>query len=563
MERYDVIVVGSGAAGSFAALELGEQGLSVLVLEAGRGVGPDDMLGAKGRSPRGPNLGGRIRATLAGQPVQSRVAFFNERMVKFLVNDRLHPYRSGRGSPYLWFRGRQVGGRLHIFGRVLHRWSDAEFAAHPGNDQTDWPIRYADLAPYYEKAERLLSVRGNIDGVATMPDGAMAGPAPLTRTERRFKAVVENLWRGRRVTSWRFAPPDLTPQPKALEEALATGRVVLRSDAVVTEIVTDPDTGLASGVRYLDRTSGKEQEVASAAVVLGASPVETVRLLLHSRSARHPAGIGNSSDQLGRYFMDQPATLIFARFPGKGDAATNEDLADDPRFGTTGGVYVPRYPEGARGNHRAVLGYSYQGSIGRQPHVRPGTSRDASFMCFSEMLPRYQNRIALDPVRRDRWGVPLPVITCRMGEVEKAELPQQAEDMVQMVEAAGGAAIGWVSPFGLTERGEGLYRDLGPVSRWIIRRMLPRSLRMGAAIHESGGARMGVDPLASVLNAYNQCWDAPNVVVTDASAFVSSGVMGTTLTVMALAMRACRHLADELRAGHFDPGRVLTEPLAE
>jgi choline dehydrogenase-like flavoprotein len=551
MERYDVIVVGSGAAGSFAARELGEQGLSVLVLEAGRGVGSEDMLGATGRSPRGPNLKGRLRATLAGQPIQARVAFFNERMVKFLVNDRLHRYRTARQSPYLWFRGRQVGGRLHIFGRVLHRWSDHEFAAHPGSDQRAWPIRYADLAPFYEKAERLLSIQGNADGVATMPDGIMAGPGPLTRTERRFKTIVEKLWSGRRVTSWRFALPDETPLPRALDDALATGRVTLRSDAVVTQILTDPDTGRATGVRYRDRTTGEVQEVASVAVVLGASPVETVRLLLHSRSARHPDGIGNSSGLLGHFFMDQPASLIFARFPGEGDPATSEDLPADPRYGTTGGVYIPRYPDGAVENPAPVLGYSYQGSIGRQPHVRPSTRRDASFMCFSEMRPLYDNQIALDPDRRDRWGVPLPVITCRMGDVERAELPRQAADMAAMVEAAGGAVNGWISPLGLEERGEGLYRDLNPVSRWIVRRMLPHSLAMGAAIHESGGARMGDDPHSSVLNAYNQCWDAPNVLVTDASAFVSSGTMGTTLTVMALAMRACAHLAGELREGRL------------
>jgi choline dehydrogenase-like flavoprotein len=545
MERYDVIVIGSGAAGSFAARELSEQGLSVLVLEAGRGVGPEDMLGATGRKPHGVSLLGRIRATLAGQPIQARVAFFNERMVKFLVNDRLHRYRTAPKSPYLWFRGRQVGGRLHIFGRVLNRWSDHEFAAHSGSDQHDWPIRYADLAPYYGKAEALLSVRGNADGVATMPDGVMAGPGLLTRTERRFKALVEERWPGRRVTSWRVAPPDETALPKALDDALASGRVTLRSDAVVTRILTDPVTGLATGVRYLDRTSGAAQEVESATVVLGASPVESVRLLLNSRSERHPDGLGNSSGLLGHFFMDQPATLIFARFPGEDDPAANEDLPNDPRLGTTGGVYIPRYAGDA------ILGYSYQGSIGRQFHVRPSTSRDASFMCFSEMRPQYNNRITLDPRKRDRWGVPLPIITCRLGDVEKAELPRQAADMAAMIETAGGAVNGWISPLGLEERGEGLYRDLDPLSRAIVCKMLPHSLAMGAAIHESGGARMGADPRSSVLNAYNQCWDAPNVVVADASAFVSSGVMGTTLTVMALATRACAHLAGELRGGRL------------
>jgi choline dehydrogenase-like flavoprotein len=549
MKRYDVIVVGSGAAGSFAARELGEQGLSVLVLEAGRAVGPQDMLGANGRKPKGIDLTGRIRAFLAGQPIQARVAFFSERMVKLLVRDRLHPYRKAKDAPYLWFRGRQVGGRLHIFGRVLHRWADSEFAPHEGSADQGWPIRYADLEPYYAKAETILSIQGNNDGVATMPDGVMDGPGLLTRTERTFKAIIERRWPKRRVTSWRFGLPDTTPMPKALDDALASGKVTLQPDAVVTQVLTDEATGLATGVRYRDRESGEEHEVFARAVVLGASPVETVRLLLASRSARHPEGIGNRNGLVGRYFMDQPATLVFARFPGEGDPAVEEDLPSDPRYGTSGGIFIPRQADGESATDRKpALGYSYQGSIGRNPHVRPSTSRDATFMCFSEMQPSYDNRVSLDPVRTDRWGMPVPVIRCRLGAVEKAELPAQADSMAEMVEAAGGDVNGWISPLGMQERGAGIYADLGPVSRLIVRKMLPHSLTMGAAIHESGGARMGDNPETSVVDRFNRVWSAPNVIVTDASAFVSSGVMGTTLTVMAMATRACAHLAEQLRA---------------
>ncbi len=547
MESFDVIVVGSGASGSFAARELSEQGLSVLVLEAGRGVGPKDMLGATGRRPPGVDLLGRARAALLGKPIQARVAFFNQRMVEFLVNDRRHRYRRAKNAPFLWFRGRQVGGRLHIFGRVLHRWSDFEFAPHAGSDGNGWPIRYADLVPSYEKVERLLSIQGNTDGIPTMPDGIMAGPGLLSGAERHFKAIVEEVWPDRRVTSWRFALPDETPLPKALDDALATGRVTLRSDAIVTQVLTDPNTGLATGVRYVDRKTGMQQEVASQAVVLGASPVETIRLLLYSRAARHPRGLGNSSGLLGHYFMDQPGTLIFARYKKAGDAV-HEDVPADARYGTTGGVYIPREANPIARGRDVVLGYSSQGSIGRQRHVRPGAGFDSTFFCFSEMRPRDENRITLDARRRDQWGVPLPHIECRLGALEKSELPHQATDMAEMVEASGGSVIGWISPLGLEERGEGLYRDLGPVSRWIVRSMLPHSLALGAAIHESGGARMGTDPKSSVLNEFNRVWDAPNVFVTDASAFVSSGVMGTTLTVMALTTRACAHLAETLRA---------------
>lgn len=554
VERFDVIVVGSGAAGSFAALELGRHGLSVLVLEAGRAVGPQDVLGATGRRPPGIDLLGRARAALFGQPIQARVAFFNQRMVEYLVNDRRHRYGRAKDAPYLWFRGRQVGGRLHIFGRVLLRWSDAEFAPHAGGDADGWPIRYADLVPFYEQVERRLAIQGNADEVATMPDGIMSGPGRLTGAEQRFKHAVERNRPDRSVTSWRFALPDETPLPRALHDALATGHVTLRSDAVVTQLLTDPGTGRATGVRYVDRTTRRAVEVSAQAVVLGASPVESVRLLLHSRSARHPRGVGNSSGLLGHFFMDQPATLIFSRYKTPaGDIV--EDVPVDERYGTTGGVYVPRQDDAAMRSRQVELGYSCQGSIGRQRHVRPGADLDATFMCFSEMQPRHHNRITLDPRRRDRWGVPLPHIDCRLGELERRALPRQAADMTEIIEGSGGSVFGWISPLGLQERGQGLYRELDPVSRWIVRRMLPHSLAVGAAIHESGGARMGTDPKSSILDSFNRVWDAPNVLVTDASAFASSGVMGTTLTVMALTVRACAQLAATLRAGDPDTPR--------
>jgi choline dehydrogenase-like flavoprotein len=530
--RYDVIVIGSGAAGSMAARELSEHGLAVLVLEAGRDVDHRDMAPRK-PTGHGPHLRERIMASLA-KPIQVRVAFFNGWMARFLVPDWLHRYRTTRKAPFLWFRGRQVGGRLHIFGRVLHRWSDHEFGPDPACGRDGWPIRYADLAPWYAKAETILSVEGNADGAETAPDGVMARPLPLTEGEQAFQRSLHATNDARRAIAWRMAPRDATPRPRALEQALATGHVSLQTDAVVTEIATDPATGLATGVAWRDRHTREPHVTQAAAVVLCASPVESIRLLLNSRSTRHRDGIGNSAGLLGRYFMDQPATLVLARFPGTGT---------DPVASQPGGIYVTRQTA-APGR----LGFTAQGSIGRHPHVRPGPHDDASFMCFGEMAPDRDNRVTLDPRRRDRWGVPLPVITCRLGVREAAELPRQAEAITGMIAAAGGRTLGWVSPLGLHQRDEGIYRELNPLSRWIVRRMIPASFVMGAAIHESGGARMGTTAQNSVVDRCNRCWDAPNVVVTDASAFASSGVMGTTLTVMALTLRACAQLADDLNS---------------
>ena len=547
-KAYDVIVVGSGAAGSVAAKALGERGLSVLVLEAGDHVSvPSGSRPARTQKPGSVELTARIAATLAGQPLQARVAFFSAAMKRFLVNDWLNPYHTARTAPFLWIRGRQVGGRLHVFGRVLFRWSDHDFKG--SSQRGDWPVSYADIEPYYGTIERLFGLHGNADGVETAPDGIMAQPARFTDGERAFNQAVEARWPERRAVAWRVAPPDRTTLPTALAAAMETGRVTIRPNAVVKEITADPVTGRATGVSYVDRNTHQPHHVAGRAVVLCASPIESVRLLLNSRSVRHPNGIGNGSGLLGRYFMDQTAALVFATCPvPKTNAASGESLPP----GASGGVYIPSYAhlQGADGRGLEA-GYSFQGSIGRKaaPPSNPGQA--ASFMIFGEMLPYEDNTVSLDPHRRDQWGIPVPVIRCTLHENERQGLPRQIKDAVEMIEAAGGAVEGWVSPLGLEERGKGLFPYMNPLSRWLIRKMMPQCMVMGAAIHESGGARMGSDPGKSVLNAYNQCWDAPNLFVTDASAFPSSGAMGTTLTVMALTARACEYLAQQLKTGNL------------
>jgi len=550
-KEYDVIVVGSGAAGGIAAKELGERGLSVLVLEAGDHVSaPSGSPPARKQRPGSVELPARIAATLTGQPLQSRVAFFSAAMKRFLVNDWVNPYSTSPNAPFLWIRGRQVGGRLHVFGRVLFRWSDYDFkGADRRGGSGDWPVSYADLEPYYEKIERLFGVHGNKDEVETAPDGIMAQPAPFTDGEHAFNQAVKSRWPERRTVAWRFAPPDQTALPTALAAAMATGRVTLRPNAIVKEITADPITGRATGAVYIDRNTRQPHHVAARAVVLCASPVESVRLLLNSRSARHPGGIGNRSGLLGRYFMDQTAALVFATCPVPKAKADSGEIAQP---GASGGVYIPSYAHLQAADGRGIeASYSFQGSVGRKAAHPSNPGQAASFMIFGEMLPYEDNTVSLDPHRRDQWGIPVPVIRCTLHESEHRGLPRQIKDAVEMIEAAGGAIEGWVSPLGLEERGKGLFAYMNPLSRWLIRKMMPRCMVMGAAIHESGGARMGSNPTKSVLNPNNQCWDVPNVFVTDASAFPSSGAMGTTLTVMALTARACEYLAQQLKTGNL------------
>ncbi|NEI73123.1 NAD(P)-binding protein [Rhizobium lusitanum] len=543
---YDALVIGSGAAGSLAARELTAQGLSVLLLEAGPAVAAKDFDPFRKKEPASSiNIWERIRATLKGQPIQARAAFFTERFSHLFVNDRKNPYTTPKNAPFLWIRGRQSGGRLHTFGRVLLRWTDDDFRIRSLTGKgVDWPLSYDDLAPYYAEVETELGLYGNRDDLATLPDGVYAHPAKLTKAEEHFKRDVETRWPDRHVVSWRYIAPDPERMLRPLRAALATGRLTVRNDAVVRRVTTDNATGLATGAEFIDRVTNKVETVKAALIVLSASPIESVRLLLNSASIRHPEGLGNSSGTLGRYFMDQLPCLASGTFPQEKGWETDDSAPIDPFYNPSGGIFIPRFDAGspARGD------FDYQGSVGRAPAADDAPSR-LSFFGFGRMLPYADNRITLDPKRKDAWKIAVPHIRCVIGEEEKSLLKRQEDTLIELVHGVGGELEFIGSPLGLKEIGRGAFPDADPLSRLMFRTWFRKTMCMGAAIHEAGGARMGGVPTQSVLNSYNQCWDAPNLIVTDASSFPGSGVAGTTLTVMALTMRACRHLAESYRAG--------------
>ncbi|MBB3395460.1 MULTISPECIES: GMC family oxidoreductase [unclassified Rhizobium] len=543
---YDALVIGSGAAGSFAAKELTAQGLSVLLLEAGRAVTHDDFDPARKKAPASSiNIWERARATIKGQPIQARAAFFTERFSHFFVNDRKNPYTTPRDAPFLWIRGRQAGGRLHSFGRVLLRWTDDDFKIKSRTGKgVDWPISYDELEPYYNEVESCLGLYGNEDGVETLPDGVYAHPAGLTPAEEIFKADVEARWPERRVVSWRYVAPDAERTPKPLREAQATGRLTIRHNAIVRRITTDDGGGQAAGAEFIDAVTGKVEIARAALVVLSASPIESVRLLLNSVSARHPEGLGNRSGTLGRYFMDQLPCLAFGSFQKAKGWAHDASAPTDPFYNPSGGIFIPRFGK----NDPSRGDFDFQGSVGRAPTPDNQPSRLA-FFGFGRMLPYADNRITLDVRRKDAWNIPVPHIRCAMHDEEHALLAQQEKTMIDLVHTVGGELEFIGSPAGLREMGRGAFPDADPFSRFMFRRWFGKTMCMGAAIHETGGARMGDTPENSVLNPYNQLWDAPNVIVADASAFPGSGIAGTTLTVMALTIRACRNLIDQHRTG--------------
>ena len=256
--------------------------------------------------------------------------------------------------------------------------------------------------------------------------------------------------------------------------------------------------------------------------------------------------MGKRSGTLGRYFVDQLPCVLAGRYPKAKGWSSADTAPKDPFYGPSGGIYIPRFV--GDDGQSAANEFAYQGSIGRHPTASAEDAR-FSFFGYGLMLPDAENRITLDPRRRDAWGIPVPHIRCKMGDEDKITLQKQIDALVETVEHVG-AKIEYVgSPLGLVEKGRGAYPDADPFSRTIFRKMFGSTMVMGAAIHEAGGARMGEDASASVLNSWNQSWDVPNLFVTDASSFAGSGVAGTTLTIMAMTVRACRHLAQELKGG--------------
>jgi len=549
--RFDAIVIGSGAGGSIAVKELTERGLDVLLLEAGRDLGDVDFTPPQPKAPRplGMDLDLRAAAMLAGQHRQARRSFFSETSNRFLVNDRENPYSTPRGSPYLWIRGRVLGGRLNTYGRVLQRMSDVDFkAASRDGHGADWPISYADLEPWYDRVEEFIGVYGNQDGLAHPPDGKYLGPAMLTDVEEEFRDKVAERWPERKVIAWRYAAPNLGRIPVGIAAARQTGRLTTRTDAVVERITIDERTGLADGAVFVDRLTRGEHRVFADVVVLCASTIESIRLMLNSACHRYPNGLGNSNGLLGRYFMDQTISLAFCsvpQFPGYSKADTLPPA--DPFYPYTGGILIPRYENmGPESEADFARGISFQGAGGRFP-VPDGYPTSFGLGGVGEMLPSYGNRVSLNSRRKDKWGIPIAHIRCQLGDNDRILVSRQVRALREMTRNAGYQVNFIGSVLGLDS--SQVWPDYNPLQRFIFRRVIPMSLTMGAAIHECGGARMGDDPRMSVVNGVNQAWDIPNLFVPDGASFVSNSTVGPALTIMALSARAAAFIADAHASG--------------
>ena len=552
-QHFDAIVVGSGISGGWAAKELTELGLSVLLLERGKHVEHvKDYVNATKGPWEYPHRGGRTQAMEHDYPVLKRDYPLNEKNLDWWASDKDAPYTEVKR--FDWYRGYQLGGRSLLWGRQSYRWSEFDFEANARDGVgTDWPIRYADLAPWYDHVERHAGIAGSREGLAQLPDGEFQPAMPLNcgevvvadRLRQQFGGVrriipgrTANLTAPRpgrtpclyRNACWLGCPfgAYFSTQASTLPAALATGRLTLRTFALVTEVTYDRDARRATGVRVTDAVSGATTEYTSRLVFLCASTLNTTWLLLRSATDLWPGGLGSSSGQLGRNLMDHHFRC--------GASGTLEGLEDQYYYGRRPtGFYIPRY-RNLFGDKRPYLrGFGYQGSASRSGWGRAGAElgiggafKDAAAQpggwsigatAFGEMLPSPDNRVWIDEGRKDKWGLPVLAIDCATGENERLMRQDMMNDMAESLEAAGVRNIGTY--------------DSGYAP--------------GMGIHEMGTARMGRDPKSSVLNGNNQVWDAPNVFVTDGACMASSACQNPSLTYMALTARAAHFAVAELQ----------------
>jgi glucoside 3-dehydrogenase (cytochrome c) catalytic subunit len=553
---FDAIVVGSGITGGWAAKELTQRGLQVLVLEAGGPIDPARDYVEHVQAWELPFRGrGNRNVSDRDQPIQKKCYACDEWGSKFFVNDRENPYEFDEDKPFYWIRGRQVGGRSITWGRQVYRWSDLDFEANAKEGVgIDWPIRYRDLRPWYDHVERFIGVSGAREGLSQLPDGRFLPPMQLRCAEEVVRDALRRRWPGERVlTIGRCAILTQAHNGRAachycgpcergcithsyfssigstLPAAMNTGRLTLRPNSVVESVLFDRERGRASGVRVIDATTLETVEYQARLVFLCASALESTRILLNSTSPAFPNGLGNGSGELGRNVMDH----VF----GAGANGTMPGMEDRRYFGARpNGIYIPRF-RNVKDRHPGFLrGYGFQGGASRSGWDRGRRMRGfgAAFKAslikelgpwrfgiggWGECLPRADNRVTLHPTLKDKWGIPALRVDCTWSPNELAILEDMQVTAAEMLEAAGATRI------------QTYNNHLAP----------------GLCIHEMGTARMGRDPRTSVLNGWNQVHEAKNVFVTDGACMTSSANQNPSLTYMAITARACDYAVARMK----------------
>ncbi|MDH7463179.1 GMC family oxidoreductase [Chitinophagaceae bacterium 26-R-25] len=551
--KFDAIVVGSGVSGGWAAKELCEKGLKVLLLERG---GPYEHIKDYKTAVKNPwefEHRGYLTAEQKGQKHAASISgFANEGNIDGYVNDIESPYTQVK--PYTWWaRSYRMGGRSILWGRQSYRLSAMDFEANEKEGiAVPWPIGYGDIAPWYDHVEKFAGISGSIEGLAQLPDGQFLPPMELNCVEKdvaeRLKkhyngsrcliigrtAHVTKELHGRGPCQYRNRCAEGCPfggyfstQSSTLPAAVATGNLTVRPYSIVTKVLYNKDTQKARGVEVLDSENNQTYEFESKIVFLCASSLNSTWVLLNSATDIWPGGLGSSSGQLGHNFMDHHYNV--------GASGSVEGFEDKYVYGRrANGFYIPRFVNLAGDKRDYLRGFGYQGGAGRSGWHRnvaemsigadlkealcePGPW-SISATGFGEMLPYYENKITLDPNKKDKWGLPVLAIDMEIKENEVKMRKDMAYEMKSMLEAAG---LKNVNTY-----------DAG--------------INWGGG-HEMGTARMGRDAKTSVLNKWNQVWDCKNVFVTDGACMTSSACQNPSLTYMALTARAADYAVDELK----------------
>lgn len=551
--KYDAIVIGSGISGGWAAKELTEKGLTTLLLERGRNIEHIKDYKNTGKEAWDfPHRGQRTQQMIRDYPVLNREWLLSEIDLDFWASEKDCPYIEEK--PFNWYRGYHVGGRSLMWGRQSYRLSNFDFEANAKEGiAIDWPIRYQDLAPWYSYVERFAGISGSREGLPQLPDGEYLPPMELNCVEKEVAARMASHYNNkRRMIIGRSANVTVahngrgpcqfrnkcghgcpfgayfSTQSTTLPAAMATGKLTLRPFSIVTRILYDKDSKKATGVEILDAETNKTYTYSAAVIFVCASALNSAWVLMNSATDIWPGGLGSSSGELGHNVMDHHYKL-----GAYGIAEGHEDKYVAGR--RPNGIYIPRYRNLFDDKRDYLRGFGYQGGAGRAGWGRdiaelsigselkealcePG-AWSIGIAAFGEILPYHDNTISLDKDKKDKWGLPVLRMNCVIKENEHRMRKDMMEDAKEMLEIAG---IKNVSTF-----------DAG--------------FAMGQCVHEMGTARMGRDPKTSVLNEWNQVWDARNVFVTDGACMTSSACQNPSLTYMAMTARAVDHAVSELK----------------
>ncbi|MEI5985641.1 MULTISPECIES: GMC oxidoreductase [Sphingobacterium] len=555
---YDAIVIGSGISGGWAAKELTEKGLKTIMLERGRNVEHVKDYHANKDTWEYPHRGGRTKQMEEDYPVLKRDYPLNEKNLDFWVNEKESPYTEVKR--FDWFRGYHVGGRSLMWGRQSYRFGDLDFEANLKDGHgVDWPIRYADIAPWYSYAEKWAGISGNRDGLDVLPDGDFQPAMEFNVVEKDLAERLKKQYGGNRHfimgRTANITKPHtgrincqyqnqcwlgcnfggyFSTQSSTLPPAMKTGNLTLRPFSIVTKIIYDKDTQKAKGVEIVDAETNKTYEFYAKVIFVCASAFNSTWVLMNSATDVWEGGLGSSSGELGHNAMDHHFRL--------GAGGKVEGFEDKYTFGRRPtGLYVPRFVNvpGDTKKRDYVRGFGYQGSGSRgrwsgeiAEMAVGGAWKDAmcepgnwgvGFTAFGEILPYHENRIFLDKTVKDKWGLPVLSMDMEIKDNEHKMRKDMTEEMKEMLESIGVKDV--------------YTYDSG--------------YNFGMGIHEMGTARMGRDPKTSVLNGNNQVWDAKNVFVTDGASMTSAGCVNPSLTYMALTARAVDFAVSELKKGNL------------